>query len=374
MKKIGLVLIIISMLILATACWDMKEINERIFPYSVGLDVNHGEGGQYMVTISYININGIGKNATQEERVFVVSTPASSVFEASKILGTKIPYPIYFKHLRVLILGEELAKNQDDIRQIADGLSRDFVINKKVNIVTSEGKAQDLLEAVPDAIKQEEIEGSIFALLKDNRNISRYTTKTLTGFIQDMDRGDTIIPRIKIDQGDIKVFGGSIVKDYRVIGHINEEESRAISFIRDEVKMELIDVPYNGSKISYEIVGQSRKRKLLLDEEGLTMKIDIEVEGVLQEYILMDASESDGEGELQAMEEAIKHALGGEIQSMVDLLQRKYKADPVGVEEYISKFHPRVWKEVSKDWEEIYPRMKIDISLDPKIRRRGLIK
>ena len=374
MKKRILVLIIITSLILITGCWDMVEINQRLYPYSVGIDLNHGEGGDYIVTISYININGIGKNATQEERVFIVSTPASSIYEASKILTTEVPYPFYFKHLRVLILGSDLAQDEHHVKQIIDGLSRDFQINKKLKIAMADGEAKAILESVPKSLKQEEIEGTLFALLQDTGHTARYTSKTLTDLIQGMDQGEVIVPRIKVDGQDIKVYGGCIVKNYKAIGYLNELESRAISFIKDEVKMELIDAPYNGSTISFEVTGQDVKRKLIRLGEYLVMKIDIEVEGNIQEYILMDSSTTHGQGTLQSMEKAIKVELEKQILNVLELLQKKYRADPIGVGEYISKFHPKIWKEIQDDWEEIFCEMDIEISIKPKIRRRGLIQ
>lgn len=374
MKKLNLVLIILTTLLLSTGCWDMIEINQRTYPYSVGVDLNHGEGEEYIITMSYININGIGKNATQEERVFVVSTTASGIFEASHKLSTEIAYPIYFKHLRVLVLGQELAESEHDIRQILDGLSRDFVIDKKMKVATAEGKAKDVLEGIPSATKQEQIEGSLFALLKDNNNTTRYSSKTLTRFISDMEKGDVLIPRIKIEGEDVIVFGACIVKNYGVIGHLDELQNRAISFLKDEVSLELITAPYNDSFISYEVTGEDVKRKLIVDGENLIMKIDIEIEGALQEHILMEEVKKDEIQVLESMEKAIKDSLEGEIEDIINLLQNKYGADPIGVADYISKFHPKIWKEVSENWEEIFSEMKIDVSVNPHIRRRGLIQ
>lgn len=363
----------------------MVEINQRTFPYSVGIDLNPDRGDlkkgdaegddEYIVTMSYININGIGKNATQEERVFVVSTPTSSIFEAKKKLSNVVAYPVYFKHLRVLVLGEELSEHEDLVREIMDGLSRDFVINKKLRIAVAEGKAKDILEVVPKALKQEEIEGSLFALLKGSKNTSRYVSKTLSSFIAEMYQGETIVPRIRVgNDNDIKVFGGCIFKDYKMIGHLDDLEVRTISFIKNDGSLELIKVPYKDKTISYEIIGEKVKRKLIRNEDELTMKIDIETEGDLQQYILGDRLKEHGIDELESMEKAIKKVLEDEVNNMVNLLQKKYRSDPIGIGEYISKFHPKVWKEVSKDWEEVFPEMNIEVNVDPKIRRRGLVQ
>ena len=43
-------------------------------------------------------------------------------------IHTRLQYPFYFKHLRVLVLGNEVAKMKRAIREILDGLNRDFAI------------------------------------------------------------------------------------------------------------------------------------------------------------------------------------------------------------------------------------------------------
>ncbi|MDR7857580.1 Ger(x)C family spore germination protein [Tissierella sp.] len=373
MKKI-LLIIIIAILILTTGCWDMVEINQRIFPYSIGVDLNHDEGEDYILTISYLNINAIGKNATQQERVFVVSIPATSIFEGTKKMSHIVQYPFYFKHIRALIIGEELANDSHRMREILDGLSRDYVINKKLLIATAEGKAEDVLKSVPKATKQEVIEGTVYTLLNNTGSSVRYRSKPLTDFIQGMDQGAVIVPRIKVENNDLKVFGGCIIKDYEVVGHIGEVENRGITFLVGEVKTGIIDAPYNDATLSYEITGQNMKRKLIKGEKNLKFKIDIETQGSLQEYIIRDKPEIDGEEKLKNMEKSIKEVMEKEINHTLEVLQKEHKADVIGVREYISKFHPKIWKEVSQDWDEVFSEMEIEVNVTPRLRRVGLIK
>lgn len=375
MKKKILILTIIIMLLLTTGCWDMVEINQRIFPYSIAIDKNEGESDKYLVTISYLNINAIGKNATQEERVFTVSTEATSVFQAAKKLSTSIPYPFYYKHLRVILIGSELAKDGHEVRQIMDGMSRDFIINKKVQIVMGEDKAKDILNIVPKSHKQEKIEGTLFSMLKDSKTANRFSPKTLTDFIQSTDEGGVaMVPIMAVEKEEIKVFGGAIFKDYCFIGKIDEIENRSISFMRNKIKEELIDVPYDGSMISYAITGQDLKRKLIKEDKNLIMKLDIKVEGSLQEYIIKDNVKNDDVKVIREMENAINEKLKKEIDEVLYIIQKQYKADAIHVGEYISNFHPKIWKEVEKDWDEIFSEMEIRVTVDSKIRRRGLIK
>ena len=77
-------------------CWDMVEINQWLFPYSIGIDINPDEGDPYIITISYPNIYGIGKMQPQEDRVYVVSTVAPQYFKGKPIIH-KITISLLFK-------------------------------------------------------------------------------------------------------------------------------------------------------------------------------------------------------------------------------------------------------------------------------------
>src|SRR5690625_3513378 len=142
--KICFLILIIILTILATGCWDMVEINERIFPYTAGIDNNYQSVDQkykYIISFSYPNINALDNNSSSATKVFSVSTEASNIFEATHNLSNQIQEPIDLKHLKVLSISEDVAKDPNSIRQILDGINRDFVINKMVHLMVVKGSA-----------------------------------------------------------------------------------------------------------------------------------------------------------------------------------------------------------------------------------------
>ncbi len=374
MKKKTLLLIMVTSIIFLTGCWDMVEINQRIFPYSIGVDINEGgDGGKYLVTISYPNINAIGKNASQKEQLYAISTTATSIFEGSRHLATRVQYPFYFKHLRVLVLGEDLAKDEVLVRQVMDGLNRDFAISKKVQMVVVEGKAKDLIETKTK--RQEVIEGRIFALLKNDKTSARFTSQTLTDFIKSTDaNGVALVPKAVGKKDEAKISGGALFKKYKFIGYIGELENRAISMVKGKVRRELVETEHNGVTLSYSITDLRAGKKLITTEEGMKIRISIETEGTLQEYILEDRPTINTDEILNSMEKAVEKQLKKELEKTIEVLQQEYNADALGIAEYLSKFHPRVWKEVEKDWDAIFPNIDFEVSVDVKMRRRGLIQ
>lgn len=373
MKKISLFIIVITIPVLITGCWDMREINQRIFPYSVGVDKD-GEGGRLKVTISYPNINAIGKNATQEDRIYIVTTSADSVFEGARELTTRLPYPFYFKHLRVLIFGEELAKDSTLIKEILDGMARDFTINKKIRLLVAEGLAEDILMFKPNAKRQEVIEGALLSMLSKDNDLANYTTQTLTDFIQTTDLNNVaLMPKAKSQEDEIKFFGGCIFKDYKYIGELSEEENRIVALLTGKKDKVLINSKFDGAMISFMTTGTSIEKKLIEREDKLKLKINIMMEGKSQEYILREEYKEAKEGYIDKIETRIKENFEKELKKTLDKLQNEYHADVLEIGEYIHKFHPKVWKEVEDEWEQVFSQLDIECNIDVKLRRRGLI-
>ncbi len=73
----------------------------------------------------------LGKIPQKIKKVFVINAPSSSLFQAGRTASTKEEFPFHYKHLKVLIIGEDLAKDNKLVKQLIDELNRDTKINKK---------------------------------------------------------------------------------------------------------------------------------------------------------------------------------------------------------------------------------------------------
>lgn len=353
----------------------MVEINQRIFPYSFGVDLSENKNENLSLTITYPNIKAIGKNPIQGERTYVINTTGSSIFQGSKKLTTEVQGPFYFKHLRVIVLGEDLARDGKTVREVMDGLMRDFIINKRIHIAVVKGKAEDLLKLVPNVTRQESIEGTLFNLLNNSQGAVYFTPDYLSDFIQSMDKkGASIVPLIMQEGNGLKASGGGIFKDYKLVGFIDGKENAAITMLNGKVKTDVIDVAYQGDTISLNANNIKSTKKLISDGKTLKIKYTINIEGNIQEYILSDKHLLNDEQTLTDIEKTIEEHIKVELEKAVNILQEEYKADALGVGEFLHKFHPKIWEKVKNNWDESFAEMDIEIGIKVEIRRRGLIQ
>lgn len=366
-------IIFLTSLIFITGCWDKVEVDQRLFVSSIGIDLNKGGGkDRFIVTFEYPNINAIGKNATENKKTYVVSTASSSIFQAGRQFSTEVPFPLYYKHLKVLILGDELLNEEKLVREVVDELNRDTKINKKLQIVVADGKAKDILES--NTKHNQTSDGVIYTALKDNKFTSRFSSQTLTDMISDFDFSDvTITPKISIKGDGFKIAGGCIMKNYKHLAWIDERENKVICIINGKVNAESLDIIYKDSIVTYTITNAKSNKNISIDDK-IRADISIKIEGYLQGYIMGENNIVYNNEVLKDMEKAIETDVKNEIEKVLDLIQNTYNVDVIGIGEHLSKFHFKEWHQLKKDWDKIFPSVEINTTVDVKIRRTGLTK
>lgn len=354
----------------------MVELNQRIFPYSVGIDFNENKDHEPLnVTFTYPNINALGKNATQETRVHAITASGMDMFSAIHHLSSRLQFPLFNKHLKVMVLQEDVAKNKKLVKEIVDGINRDFIINKTLDmVVVRDDSAEDLLKSIPEIERQETVEGTLLSMLNNVQYSSQFTPKRLSDFIEDMDnRGASILPVVHKREGEIEFSGGAVIKDYALFGYINHLENKDIAMLNQALKEDGFHTVYNGTTLS--ILGINIKsKKKLEDSDNLKLIYNVSIDGQIHEYTLADGTAIDSEEVIRGMEAALEKDIEESLNKTIKKLQKEYKADVIKAADYLKKFHNKVWTQVENDWENIFSNADITAKVDVKMRRRGLTK
>lgn len=377
MKRILLMILALSMTF-TTGCWDMIELEDRILPYSVALDSSRGhydkeeDEKKLFVCFSYPNINALGKSPTQEELVYIVNADANSIFEATKEISSRIYNPIFLKHLNVLILSEEIAANEKLVREIFDGIQRDFIINKMINLVITKESAHEILLKKLGSKRQETVEGLFVSILRNEQKSSKFTPKKLMEFIQDMDHQKVAVVPLATSEQEIEIAGGGLFKDYKFIGYIDEIENKNITVLNNDIKTGDLDIDYKGVNLSLSLSGIKSKKKLIKDQKVLKIGYNVEMNCQIHQYIIDEDRRIDSQEIVEDMERHVEDYVASQLNSTIDKLQSEFNADAIGILEYLYKFHPKIYKEVEGDWDGIFPYIEIEVKVKANIRRRGL--
>src|SRR5690606_3089106 len=110
-KQIVLLLIAILFLSSLTGCWSRREVADLAIVVGLGIDKN--EEGEYVVSVQVINpsetaTSTMGGGYTTAATTY--STSGKIVFEALRKLSKEAPRKLYLAHLRMIVIGEEVAK------------------------------------------------------------------------------------------------------------------------------------------------------------------------------------------------------------------------------------------------------------------------
>ncbi len=377
MKKIITVILIFALL-LTTGCWDRREINEIIFPYSVGLDLldkRNFEGGRYNITFTYPNINALGEKAIQEDVVLLESVEGNNIFEATTNLTDRLSRLIYLRDLKTVVISETLAEDSKLMRELIDGLNRDYVVNQGLYFVVAESTAKELLETKMKSKEQAEVQGLLYKLIRNEQDSTRFTPSTLHSFTKEMNMSDaTLVPVAGIEGKKIKIDRNAVFRDYRLAGYLDKEDNRNVSLLKNKVKDLRLNVDYQGADLSVRAPRPKAKKELIQQDGKLKMKYSIKVKGQLEQFIAGRGHELDSEIKLRSVEKALRRNLEESIKRTVQKIQKDLKADLIGVSDYLYKFEPDTWESIEDDFYEIFPEMDIEIKADVEIKRRGLIK
>src|SRR5690606_17992596 len=124
-KNLPTILIFTILLPLFSGCWDRVEVTD--LSIAVALGIHRNDNGEFEISVQVLNpaetAANTGDGSGYDTPVTTYSATGNILFEAARKLTTKTPSEMYMSHLRIIVVGEEVAK--EGIYDVLDVLSRD---------------------------------------------------------------------------------------------------------------------------------------------------------------------------------------------------------------------------------------------------------
>lgn len=371
--------LLISMLLLV-GCWDMVEIDRRLFVGIVGIDVSD-EPNKYTfhfsIPIAREIIGGeSGGGGGGGQSIGLLSTEAYSLIDAAKNLALRINRDIYFEHMRIVVIGEDVAR--DYLKDILNPFARQTEFNRRSRIAICEGKAEKVMKVEPWSEK-----------LKAEYMESLFATRAMTGKFIEMDLGDffrsinsengnTLVSKITPNGTEVNIGGAGVIKDFKFIGWLNEEETQGVNFFLGKIRggdIVVKDRQGRGTE-TFTILGE--KTKLSLKAAGPIPEFDLKVYvtgniASTPHYTTYQHNKIETQ-DIEELEDVISKEIKSQIMKGVRKLQEDYKVDLLKLGYYLRKHHPDLWKTYEDNWEEIFPQVNIHISVKTTIKNIGILR
>jgi spore germination protein KC len=375
----GFIIILLTFIqLMQTGCWNNRDLAQLSIATGIGIDKT-GEG-RILLTVqvakpSSIVGKGKGGGGTGEKKAASnVTQEGDTIFQALRDILNKTNNKIFFSAVQIIIIGEDIAR--DGVSDLLDFFERDHETQYKTEIVIAKGiTARELLE-VDNATT--DISASYIAETVKNNEDRAKTAKTMLIDIAKIlnSTGKQIVVGTvcKIDNRTIDAEGAAVFSADKLVGWLSPEETRGYLFADGKLKSTIITIPnpyLKQKKVSVEIIRSSSKLGVEWKNGKPVFTIKIKAEGNFGDQ--QDGGDLTAKETLDKCEQQLRQVIMKEIEDMLDISQVKYESDILGFGEIIHRHYLGYWRGAEPDWKGIYSQTPVNIDIEAKIRRSGLI-
>ncbi|MCG9968638.1 Ger(x)C family spore germination protein [Pelotomaculum terephthalicicum JT] len=397
--KIKLFLVFLILHLFVTGCWNRVELDRRAIVAGFGADKAEEEG-KIQVTVQVVDAGEIkaiplARGGSMMNAVTVYTGTGFTAFDAFRNLSMVVGEKLFLSEVRVLVIGEELAR--EGLDKVIDFYERDHEPNiRDYLIVVKGGEAKEVLET---ELRINKIWAyGIDSMVKTTMAHSKAPATEIIDFLKAVESKTTapvatVIHVLRkgneenagegksnqdgttaVQPKELKVSETAVFRHYKLTGWLDEKESRGLLWVTGKVKSGIIVVssPEKEDKLAaIEIIRAKSKIKPEITDGNLIINIDVWEEGNLGEEQpdTMDVSKPIV---LKELEEQKKTVIEDEISAAV-IKAQELNADIFGFGEAVRRKYPREWKQLEDQWDEIFPTLEVNIAVDAKIRRTGKI-
>ncbi|AIQ46634.1 spore gernimation protein GerC [Paenibacillus sp. FSL R7-0273] len=350
---------------LLSGCWERKELNELAFVLALGID--KAETG-FKVTMQVVipsavssqNGGGLGSGVPVASYTF----PAPTIYESLRLFNMTVSRSAYMGHIRVLVIGEPLAR--EGLGPMLDVLKRsreprmDFYV-----MVAKEGTAEEALNVLT-ALDKLPANKLFNALDKAYKVSARTVAVSLDRFIEDLlyegkapvltgvvvkgepDAGgkknntERTNPKTKLRYESVAVFS----KD-KMLGWLDDDEVAGYNYITDNVIKNTGHVEGDDDGlIVIEALKSRTKRRVRFIEGEPHIYLDIEAVCNVEEVTGKDRL--DAEQDILDLERKAEERIIRRMKQSVKQINDRYNVDIFGFGQSIYEKNPKAWARLLK--------------------------
>lgn len=376
MKKLRILLLVLIILlnsIFATGCWNYREVDE----YSIvaGLAIDKGIKNEFQMTVEIIKIGSGKESRTTSE---IVTTEGNTLFDAARKIITLNGKKLYWAHAKVVILSKQVAS--EGVMKALEWYNRDSETRENVYILVS--KRPTAKEIFNGYLLSEEIKSfEMEEMIKNQVSISKAPIIDIMKYdIESRTKGiSPIIPAVDLVESDGKITaqvgGTAIIKYDKFVGFLNDEETKDLIFIRNEIKGGILNEGIEGkqdpTKISLEIFNNKTKITPIANGKHIKVNLNINTTVAIDE-VDGKANIFDEEG-IKKLEQTASDTQKKRIEVLINKVKSEYDADIFKFALKLNEDKPKVWKSVAGDWDEIFANISVDVKNKVHIRNSATL-
>ncbi|MPM56348.1 Spore germination protein B3 [bioreactor metagenome] len=360
-----------------------RDINSLAVVTAIGID--KAADGKIEFTVQIIGPTQKSESQAQMSsgssggggnKAISATSEGSTTFEAVRNIIPKLSKKIYFSHLQVLVIGEDLAK--EGLDQFWDFFERDHEVSRQFRVIVAKGgTAKSIIEATPMI---EQLSGVEITDTIDNAaygknikirgyEVSELLSEPLAGLVTGaIDSGGAKILT------DMQVEGGAVFKNARLVGYLDDEEARGYLFASNKMKSTILTIANpceRGNLVSIEVIDSSGKLKTDIKNGKLRFTVEIKASGnIVDEQGSADLSSVENVKKLEQESEVL---ISSNIKALLEKSQKTFGSDILNFSDLFYKHHYKDYQKIVGSWDKLYEDADIDVKVQFTIKRSGMI-
>lgn len=345
------IIILVFSLTILTGC-KVKEIEDYAIVSGIGIDYIDDE---YEVSFEIFEENN---GETIDLTSKVIAGKGKAIGEAVTNINTLISQTLYMNHCLVIVFGKNVAESS--FSTVINYLVHDTRIRSSCYLVVSEEmKAQELLEKSKDS--KQVISYNIYNQLEKNNNYLGVWNNCKFNYCMNeyLNKNNCVIlPIVKFKENNVNIEDA-----YAISGNnayiLSNEEVFIVQLFNDKINEGLF-------KSENYLYIKNCKSKIKIKDEEVSLFCDIE--GLSYETKGEDFSNVEEQKKyIVEMKELLNYKI-------LDIFE-KYKSlklDIFGINKYIYKYHPLLYKKIQDDYLYFYSGLKLNTNINLKLLSSGL--
>lgn len=347
------------------------ELNNASIPLALGLDLQNNE----IVIVAQIASLSSPEKAKEDTPQFKLLTARGrSVSEAARNTNLYAsPIPLW-SHTQIAVLGGNLCRQ--NVTYAVDFLARNRFVRKNDLIVVAHKASPEQILSVKPYLEPYTAIAIRNILINQDRQLGIYAPINAHEFLQQLSAPgvEPVVPMVSLHKDgtgeQVLLDGMAVFKKDRMIGQLNEMESRGYFLMRPEVYYGgLFPVHWDKGEeqwLTMEITRSSATVTPQIQQRQIKMKIQVIAEG--------NFYEQGGRGNLftgdifRQIEEACEQELARQLAMSIHKAQ-SLNSDIFGWGQTISRHEPEVWKTAGPEWEQLFPAIPYELDIRFYLRR-----
>jgi spore germination protein KC len=387
MIRVRLLILFIKLsltILLLTGCWSRVEVNDIAIVTAVGLDQT--DNGKILLSLELAIprmlgvANQVGGDKIETTAGWIVSGEGDTILEANRFIQQKLPRKIVYSHSKVIVVGEKLAR--DGVVRVLDFFERYKQSQIRSYIMFTKGEAAEILKFKP---KFEKLSSEV--IREEEKSQISLSIRVLQFMDMLMSEGDapaaaqiqltpSEIGKSNSSKESISVKGVAIFKKDKLIGWLNEKETRGFLWLKNQMKeaVTTVEIPKDkgGGQVSSQIHNAKTSIKPKIEKKSITIKVDADADiEIFENTSKLDLGDpKDVEYIAKLVEEDLKLRL----ELICKKAQGQLKTDIFGFGRVVYHHYPKEWKNTySKEWEKLFPELEVVIVPHINVSQVGLI-